>query len=268
MTRPLKLMPTPSTTAAGATASVNCPLGLTFNKFLIFANVDGAPRDLPMADWGTYFDDVRIMVDGDAEITYDVADLVAINQSKGRTAEMVDGVLPLHLSQPNMRTIQGEDQTGFGTLTGIESLTIELDIKTGVTINELKVYAKQSEGRPFGPHLKVQRYRKGVGVTGEVEISDINKGPYAMLGFHIDTDQINSAEVHADQRKIIEFNRAINDADLAAGGRVPQTGYTHIDFVPENRLVEALPMNLADFRLLLDFAATGNFSIYAESLQG
>lgn len=269
MTRPLKKMPAFGTIAAGATATVLVPLGLTYNVFYLRANVDAVPRDLPMADWGTYFGDIRVMVDGDASITIDAAELVSLNQYYGQSAAMVDGVLPLFLSLPWMRTIQGEDQTAYGTAAGsIESLSFEVDIKTGNTINSLELYAKQSVGTPFGPHLRIQRYRNPIAATGEVEITNINRGPYAMLGLHLNTAAVDKAYVEADTRKVIEFDRAIMGADLGAGGRVPQAGFTHFDFCPENRLAEALPMNLQDFRLIPDFTATGNFDVYAMSLQG
>ena len=267
MTRPLKKMPTPLGIGAGQTASVNLPLGLTYERLYIRMNVDGVPRDVPAADWGTYIDEIRLMVDGDSKIQIDAADLVSLNQYYGETPE--DGALPIFLSRPWMRTISGEDQTGYGTAQGsVASFSLEMDLKTGITVNSLNVYAVQSPGRPFGPHLRIQRYVHNQGVTGEAEIADIVRGPYAMLALHVNTGAIGDAEILADQRKVHDSDAVIRDAHHAIAGRVPQAGFTHLDFVPENRLAEAMPMALQDFRAKLDFSATGNFSIYAESVQG
>ncbi|WP_323006771.1 hypothetical protein [Pseudorhodobacter sp.] len=92
------------------------------------------------------------------------------------------------------------------------------------------------------------------------------RGPYAMLALHVNTDDISTVEVHTDGRKIMESDKQIRDAHGDIAGRTAQVDTTHIDFLSENRLQEALPMALQDFRLKMDFTATGNFSIYAESL--
>lgn len=266
MTRTLKKMPTPLGIGAGQTASVNLPLGLTYERIYIRMNVGGTPADVAAADWGDNIDEIRLMVDGEAKITITAADLVKLNQFYGQTLK--DGVLPLFLSRPWMRTIGGEDQTAYGTAGGMASFTLEMDLKTGITINSLNVYAVQSPGRPFGPHLRIQRYVHNQGVTGEAEIADIVRGPYAMLGLHIGTAAVTNCEVHADQRKVHESDQAIRAAHYEVVERVPQAAFTHVDFCTENRLAEALPMALQDFRLKLTFTGTGNHPIYAESVQG
>ncbi len=260
-------MPTPLGIGAGQTASVNLPLGLTYERLYIRLNIqDGTAVDVAAADWGTYIDEIRLMVDGDSKIQITAADLVKLNQFHGQS--MKDGALPLFLSRPWMRTISGEDQTGYGTNGGMASFTLEMDLKAGITVNSLNVYAVQSQGRPFGPHLRIQRYVHNQGVTGEAEIADIVRGPYAMLGLHLNTAAIKGVEIHADNRKVHESDKAIRAAHYEVVGRAPQAGFTHVDFTAENRLSEAMPMSLQDFRMKLEFTATGNFSIYAESVQG
>lgn len=266
MTRILKKMPTPQGIGAGQTASVNLPLGLTYERFYFRANVDGTPRDLPASEFGNYVTEVRLIVDGDAKITIAGADLYKLNGFYGLA--MVAGSMPLALSRPWMRTINGEDQTGYGTGGGMGSFTLELDLAAGKTFNSVNVYAEQSAGRRFGPHLRIQRFSHTQGVTGEGEIADIPRGPYAMLALHIGTAAIAGVEVHADQRKVHDSDEVIRDQRHKVVGRTPQANMTHIDFLTENRLAEALPMALQDFRLKLDFTGTGNHWIYAESLQG
>lgn len=267
MTRTVKRMPTPLGIGAGQTASVNLPLGLTYERLYIRLNIqDGTAVDVAAADWGNYIDEIRLMVDGDSKIQITAADLVKLNQFYGETIK--DGSLPLFLSRPWMRTISGEDQTGYGTAGGVATFTLEMDLKAGINVNFLKVYAVQSAGKPFGPHLRIQRFVHTQGVTGEAEIADIPRGQYAMLGLHVNTAAITDVEIHADNRKVLDFDKAIRAAHYEVAGRVPQTGFTHVDFCAENRLAEAMPMALQDFRMKLDFTGTGNFSIYAESVQG
>lgn len=267
MTRSTKKMPTPMGIGAGQTASVNLPLGLTYNMLLIRCNaqIGGVATDLAAGDWASVIGEIRLMVDGDARITIDAEDLVKLNQFYDETPQA--GTLPLFLSRPWMRTIGGEDQTGYGTV-GMATFTIEIDVKDGAVVNSLNVYAKQSAPTVWGPHLRVQKFMRNQGVTGEAEIADIPRGAYAMLAMHVNTDKIAGVEVHTDQRLIIQSDKAVRLADYTIAGRVPQVGMTHIDFLTENRLAEALPMALQDFRLKLDFKETGNFAIYAESLVG
>jgi hypothetical protein len=272
MTRPIKRMPTPGGLGAGQTASVNLPIGLTYNTLMLNATIAGV--DVAVADWTNQIDEIRLMVNGDARITISAADLVVMNQYYGQ--ELVAGVLPLFLSRPWMRTITGEDQTGYGTgayvngawMGRLDTFSLEFDLKAASTIDKVQIFAKQSVATPFGPHLRIQRLQINQGVTGEAQIADIPRSVYAAMAFHIGTSDIAEAEVVTDQRKIYETNTAIRAADAAVSKRVPQAGFTHLDMMAENRLAEALAMNVQDFRLVLEFEATGNFPLYIESVQG
>jgi len=270
-------MPTPAGIGAGQTASVNLPLGLTYHALFLRMNVQAgdpaAAVDVPAADWGDYLDEIRVQVNGDTTIRIDAADLVKLNQFYG--VSLVAGTLPLYLGRPWMRTIGGEDQTAYKTNGGIASLTVEIEVKTGVTVNSLVLYAQQGpgvtdQGMPlgWGPHLEINKFVHNQGVTGDAEISDIPRSAYSMMAMHFNTAAITGIEVTVDNRKVIENDKAIRDALAATIDRVPQSGMTHIDFLTEDRLIEALPMAVQDFRLKPTFTATGNFTIYAEAIKG
>ena len=264
--RILKKMPTPQGIGAGQTASVNLPLGLTYERFYIRANVDGTPRDLPIAEFGDYIEEIRLLLNGDAKITISGADLVKLNQYYD--VDQSAGAIPLMLSRPWMRTAGGEDQSGYGTAGGVDSFTMEIDLADGKTFNTLLVYAVQSPGRPFGAHLRIQRFSETQGLAGEGEIADIPRGPYALYALHMTTANITNVEVLADQRKVHESDLTVRSLHQKIAGRAPQVGMTHIDFLTENRIGNALPMALQDFRIKNTYTAAANFSIYAESLQG
>jgi len=106
-------------------------------------------------------------------------------------------------------------------------------------------------------------------LVGEKEISDIPRGAYNMMALHITTGAIGNVEVLANNRNVHESTTILRGGDQRIIGRVPQAGYTHLDFMTENRLGEALPMVLNDFRLKLDVtAANQTFKILAVSVQG
>lgn len=265
--RILKKMPTPQGIGAGQTASINLPLGLTYERFYLRLNVDNAPaRDLPFSELGDYVEEIRLLVNGDAKITISGADLVKLNQYYD--LDQLAGGVPLTLSRPWMRTAGGEDQSGYGTAGGVDSFTMEIDLADGQTYNSVLVYAVQSPGRPFGAHLRIQRFSETQGLAGEGEIADIPRGAYALMALHMTTANITRVEVHADQRKVHESDTVIRNLHQKIAGRVPQAGMTHVDFLTENRIGNALPMALQDFRVKATYTAAANFSIYAESLQG
>ncbi|MGH1445570.1 MAG: major capsid protein P2 [Cognatishimia sp.] len=267
MARLVRKLPAPQGIGAGQTATVNCPLGLTYDRIYINAEVDISGTQTPVAHsaWGTYFGEIRLMVDGDAKFTMDAGDIASKDKFYGQALQA--GVLPIFLSRPWMVTPQGQDQTAYGTAGGLSNFTIEIDIKAGVTVDKLELSAMQSPGRPWGPHLAVRKYVVNHGVVGKLEISDIRKAGYSMFALHVASGDIDDVDVIINTREFMKMTPAIRAAHHSAFKRTPQTGFTHIDFATD-RIGEALPMNVQDFRLGLDFTATGNSAIYAEAIEG
>lgn len=260
-------MPTPQGIGAGQTATVNLPLGPTYERLYIRVNVDGTPRNIPHEEWGDYIGEIRLMVNGDVRIEIDAADLAKLNAYNGSRAD--SGVLPLFLAQPWARTMAGEDGSAYGTASGIASFTLEMDLKSGKVFNEVSVYAWQSEPRAFGPHLRIQRFAEQMSMVGTKEVSDLPRGAYSMIGLHMTTANIGRVEVLADNQKLVDADAVTRLAHQRLAKRNPQPGMTHVDFMDQNRVSELMPMALNDFRVKLDVTATNqNFKIYAVSLQG
>lgn len=268
--RRIEKLPTPGTIAAGQTATFNIPLGPTYHRFYIqmdATNDDDPSAPLNAADWADYVGDIRLIINGDTRIELAAKDLVALNTYHGHVPE--SGVLPLFLSQPWMRTPAGEDNTAYGTAEGIASFSLELDLADEITVQKLEVRAVITEPQPFGAHLRIQRFNKQLGLQGKLEIPDLPLGNYAMLGLHVTTGQIDAVEILTNNVKVHDTSRALRREHLKIIGKTPQANYTHIDFLGENRLGEALPMALNDFRLSLETTADNlAMSILAVSIQG
>lgn len=263
--RRIEKMPTPQGIGPDQTATLNLPLGPTYHRLNIRLQT-GAGVDIAPNQWGTYVGEIRLMVNGDTRIEIDAGDLVKLNQFHGQS--LTAGVLPLFLSQPWARTMAGEDNTAYGTASGMASFTLEIDLK-GAAVKNLAVYAVQSEPRPFAGHLRIQRFSKQMGLQGIKEISDLPRGAYNMLGLHCTSADIDTVEVLTNNIKVHESDKALRKAHYQVIKREPQSGFTHIDFMSENRLSEILPMALNDFRVKLGFTADNvNFKVYAVSLQG
>lgn len=262
--RRLEKMPTPQGIGANQTATVSLPLGPTYNTLFIRAKTS-AGVNIATASWGNYVGEIRLMVNGNTRIKIDAADLVKLNQFYGQSLDA--GVLPLHLSQPWTRTWEGEENTAYGTVSGIASFTLEIDLLDATS--GFSIYALQSDPKPFGPHLTIQRFSDQMGLQGTKEIADLPRDAYNMLALHFDTDAVDKVEVLTNNLKVHESDKVLRGYHQKIVGRVPQAGMTHVDFMTENRLANVLPMALNDFRVKMDFTADDvNFKIYAMSIQG
>ncbi|WP_430448737.1 major capsid protein P2 [Rhodophyticola sp.] len=270
MVRSLRKMATPLGIVPGETATLNLPLGLTYDRLDIEMNVDVSTvaTDVPIANWGDYIDEVRLIVDGQTLYQAEASFMVAYALYHGQA--LVPGVLPLFLERPWMLTTADQMITSYGTANGtVGSLTMEIDLKAGITVNHLRVWSKRSPPRDWGSHLRLQRHAHNQSVGGEAELQMFSPGPYGMLTMHLDTAAISDLQVISNNRIVKESNALLRAADQATAGRTPQTGYTHVDFLTEDIMTEMLDMRVDDFRLKPTFTGSGPgaVSIYTETLR-
>ncbi len=113
----------------------------------------------------------------------------------------------------------------------------------------------------------MHRYAKQVGVTGTTQITDIPRGNWGMTGLHLNTGSVTRSQVFRNQTKAFDMDDAIRNSVFTEAGRVPQAGWTHVDFCADNILRDALPMNAASLNVEYDISTTGNFSLYSETLK-
>lgn len=267
MARLLKKMPNGSGIGAGQTATFNLPLGLTYYELAIRMSADLAGgtiyADVAEANWGSALGEIRLLIDGSVKIRANAADLVSIWKYYGQP--FTAGVLPIFLGRPWQRTAAGEDAPAYGT-GGVQSMTLEIDIAAGITVDSLNVYATQGAQTPLGDHYVLRKFTFGVGNTGLYELSDLPRGNFGTLAFHVDSDDISEMSVEANQRIIREGDRALLAALGSQTGKSFQTDWTHMSFVDTDRLSDMLAMALEDLRVKMTFTATGNRVIYAEQI--
>ena len=260
-------MPNGSGIGAGQTATFNLPLGLSYHQLLIRMSADPAGAaafvDTPAAGWGNVLGEVRLLVDGSIKLRADAADLVNLWQYYGQTVS--PGVLPLFLGRPWQRTPAGEDAPAYGTA-GVQSMTLEIDIEPGITIQTLQVYAQQGPNMPLGDHYVLRQFPFGVSNTGWRELSDLPRGQFATLALHVNSADVSEFQLEANQRIIREADRALASAVSAQTGKVFQAGWSHIDLTVTDRLSDMLVMTLEDFRVKLNMTSAGNVKLYAEQI--
>lgn len=268
MTKRNVLMPSAQGVAPGQTATINLPIGWTYEDLdiQVSANLGSGDALVPVASWGDLFSEVRLVVDG--KVTFrSPGDFIAdLAEFYGET--LVAGSLPIFLARPWMRMETGWLLGAYGT-DGMRTFDLEMDIKSSVTaVSSLKVYAGQSDPSPWGFHYELHKFNHTQGATGQADIADIPpRGAYRLLGMHIGTDAISDLSLEIDNVKRMDSDATSRSARLAKSKRVKQTGYTHLDFIADNVFERSQAMALRDFRLKPTFTGTGTFNVFAESIQ-
>jgi hypothetical protein len=276
----LQKLPSPQGVVNGQTSTISLPLGPTYERLDIHALREGGSSG-PI---GWQFANIKLIVDGRTQIELTGEELRSLNQYHGHS--LVDNVLSLHLANPHARTMGGEDLGAYGTAVNadgslsVQSMVLELELAGAANLSKLEVYYLQGDDRPYGPHTTIRRISKSFGSIGTAEISDIRKGNYNMLGMHVTSDAIDEIEVVADQTVQHISNPSLRSNQANISGRVQQTGWTSIDFVPKNRIAymdattgvfvaEAFPMAFQDFRVKLGFtAAPDAYSLLMHAIEG
>jgi len=273
MGRRLIKLPTPQGVGAGQTATVRIPLGPTYDHFfleLFNATSSGDATVIAMTDerMKSSIGEIRLIVDGDTKIRGDASFMLARAGFFGMPA--VAGSLPIFLASPWARTMGGEDSTSYGTAGGsMATFTLEVDFKDAAITPAMQVYSRQSDPKAFGTHVRIQPYSDNFGFTGEHEMAGIPAlGPHRLLNLDITSDNVGSVEVLANNVQQYKSSPIIRDYLLKVSKRVPVSGFTHIDFIAENRMDDSMPLALNDFRTKVDFTSAPNaFTIYATTIQ-
>lgn len=263
-TRASKKMPSFNSVATGGTSSLNLPLGMKYDKLVLEASLAAVAFD--STAFADNVEELRLIVDGDTKIQVSGAQLLAINAFYKEPFN--DGALVLNLSRPWLRTVQGEETTGYGTV-GLQTMSLEVDWKTGL-VGDLvgTVYAERSQNEPLGQHLTIRKFISNVAaISNDNEMDHIPRGKFFASAIHMISGDVDDVAVEANQRVIFEGSQAVTTARYGAKRSV-QAGYYHIDFAHTNQGAHAIPMILNDFRIKYASTAAGAFPVLVERIEG
>lgn len=265
MSRRVVTLPSASGVGAGQTATLRVPLGPTYHQLMVKATNDGSA--VAAGSWSSVISEIRVNINGANKMRAPAGVFATLAQFYGIT--LADGVLPIFFARPWMRTGLEEDYLAYGTA-DVQSFGIELDFDAAAVAPTLEVQALVGPAAPLGQHVTLRRYNVGVAQTGEREVSELRRGNYGTMAFHYAAPGTALAdfEVEANGAKLLDTDRATWHNYLRQTGRVPNSGWTHIDFCATNRLTDAVSMNVQDFRLRFDMLATGNLPLYQEAVEG
>lgn len=257
-------MPSFEGVAAGATATLRLPIGLTFEQLLI--KYSGATL--------AQLKEIRVVANGKTieRFAGGGSRLDTINKFEGRAA--ANGTIVLDFNRFGMRTRDAEELTALGTGIApneaapvtISTLAVEVDIDAAAVGPVLSCRAVQSAPRPLGLVKQIREYSYNAPAVGDFEISDLPKGPLiSKLLFH--SANITALRVERDNFVVFQRTKAENDLIQTDGIRVPQAGVFVFDPAEAglgSEVLETLGVN--DLRFILTMSAAGSVPVTAEVL--
>jgi len=263
----MKDLPSFNTVAAGATASLNVPLGPTYRSIILKATNNGAAVNA--ADFATYFTGVRVKLNGKIYRDLSGADLAMLNAFHGYT--QTAGIFPIDFAPPRMRTVVGEDGLAWGTADPwLQTFGIEVDIAAGATNPTLEAVAERVPIRSrLGWIIMQLRNPTAISATGQQEIPTLPRtnGPLQFLHFDISTAVMTGLEIEVDGEDVFDAPLDVLADRLRYRNYVPQTDWVHFTTAVTRRAEDVLPLNrVQDFRIKPTFSASGNLPIIMETL--
>jgi len=250
-------LPSFSNVAAGNQATLNCPVGFTFDQ-IKFA-YSGATSD--------QIKNIRVKVNGKAIQEFkDVAEINMLNDYYGRNTE--SGYFTLFFNRPEMATPAVQRLTGLGTQ-DVATLSVELDIDSGATSPTISASAIWSEPQPLGLFTKVKSFPRSFATTGQQDIDSIPRVD-RIAAIHLIKSDVSKVDLQINSTKVYDLDKSSGESAQKDYGRVPQTSKaTHIDFMLEGDINQAMTtQGVQDLRVQPTIDTTGEVRVVVEYLGG
>jgi hypothetical protein len=252
-----KQLPSLSNVAASSKATLNCPVGLTYDQVTFeYSGITAAQLT-----------NLQVDINGKTvQYFASATDVVLLNDYYGRPKTA--GFLTLHFNRPEMDYEQGMNRlTGLGT-SDVQTLQISMDCAAATT-PVIAAHAVLSDPQPLGLITKIKRFQVSASAIGQFEIDNIPRAG-RICALHLMNDGITDVEVELDSRKVTDASKTLIGALQTENGRTPQTAaMTSIDYCLEGDIKQAMTMQgVQDFRIRPTIDAAEAVPIYVEYLDG
>lgn len=265
-TRP---MPSFQGVAAGQTATLTLPIGLTYHGLLIkYSGVTLAQMT-----------EIRIKANGRQIFSQSAVDMDKTNQYNGLAA--ANGLLRLDFDRVKLLTRAGQELTAIGTgapvnndsnspmynPTPLSTFQLEIEIAGAATAPALSAKAVQSAPRPLGAIIKRRRFNYSATGAGDFEISDLPKGDLIdKILIKQSADNLTKVVMERDNFLSFERTPAENSLIQVDGVRTPQSLWYVIDPTERGFGAESIVSAVNDFRLKLTASGATDYTIYIDYL--
>lgn len=255
MKRMVKL-PSLANVAAGQTATLNVPVGRTYDKIQLETNV--APADLT---------NIEVVINGKTIQQYASGlEVDEINGYYGR--EVGAGFITLYFARPEFAELEQQRITAIGTA-DVQTFQLRMDIDAAAVSPSIVAHAVTSPQQPLGLITKVKSFPYNSAVSGEVEVDNIPRGP-RIIALHMYKADVNKVTVEGNSTKLVEMSKTLAEQWQQEWGRVPVTAKaTHVDFCLDGDISQAMvTQGLQDFRIRMDLGTSGAVRQVVEYLDG
>lgn len=259
-------LPSFSNVAAGNTATLEIPIGRTYDKLHIAYTGVTLPQ----------MKNIRLEVNGKAILEFKDGQALA-DYNKFYKRNTANGILDLHFKRDEMKTLIEARMFGLGTKSGqsgvISNVTLRIEIDAAAAAPTLEGYAIQSDAAEIGYITKVKNFPVALN-SGVTEIDKIPRPASASIAaIHIvTTAAITKVELEMDSLRAFEGGKTLIEKIQVDHGRSPQAGRVTLDFVLEGDMLQAIPLaGLQDLRIRVytdDAAAATVVVEYFDGLAG
>lgn len=264
--RMLVKLPSITNVAAGSTATLNCPIGRSYDRLIL--ECENLTR--------TQIKNLRVEIDGKPIQEYkDAVQLGFINSYYGRFGLYNDtlkkGFVSIWFNRPEMNSLEHQRVTRLGT-TGVQTFQVSFDIADDAVNPIVIAHAVQSDPSPLGMITKVKQFVMSAATAGKFEIDSIPKGP-RIFAVHFFKPDVKHIEIEQNSRKIREGTKEFLSYVQRESGRKPIDSSlmkaTSLDFTLEADLYHSLETNpqvIKDQRFRLDLETAGEVRVVVEYL--
>jgi len=263
-------LPSFNSVGAGQTATLDCPVTGTYDTFMFTYNC-GTAGGPTQANMEAEITEVRMLINDKVQRRFSAEELFDTNYHHGQGWPN-DGEITIHLAEPWRRSAQGEDALGWG-MGDVNSFQIQVDIAAGTATPTLSgKCVRQKQTVPMGPIVKWRKHTVPVTAVGLVNVTTLNKNDN-YLALHCHSAVIDDVEVKIGEAEEWKGTAAETARLQTSYGRVPVTGWFHVDFDVSNRVMDTLsigkdPQNGQPLSFQVDFnmSAATSFTLLTETL--
>lgn len=259
-------LPSFNAVGAGQTATLDVPLGRLYHGIFIRYKKT-ATRAQIEAD----VKEIRVLINGKAQRRYSAAQLFTMLDMIGYSFQA--GIIPIFFSEPNRRTIDGEEGLAWGTA-DIATFQIEIDIASTATAPTLSAFAEVGIGnKNLGLIIK---HRIESFDSQGAQVKNITGLPKRDIyqRMYVFSSLVTAARVEVDQLCVYDLTR--DDAVALMARPTPKltmpTGTFVICFDDTQQVTDGLPMarndgqKITEFRVDLTCSGAGALPIISETL--
>lgn len=256
--RKLVKLPSFSNVVAGSTATLGCPVGLTYD--LISVTYTGITLE--------QMENIKIVVNGKVIQEYKSGqELDYINRYYGRGAAA--GILNLWFLRPELATVRARRLTALGTA-DVSTLSVQMDVAAAAAAPVLTAHAVQSAPAPMGIVTKIKAFPRSFATTGLQEIDNIPRSGARIAAIHLFKSDVSAVEVAVNSATAWDLSKALGAEIQTRHGRTPiAAACTHVDWCLDGDPGHALETeSVQDLRVKPTIDTVGEVRTVVEYLDG